>query len=345
MKITINPDLKPAGPERLAAMTNKLSTFDSLMKQEMEGGKATIVHFGIGASTSCITHASYTEYLGYCWAEHWKAVLSPDIFRHIILCQVGQLVTKLPEVFRSLFTDSDEKQEILLQGVGPKYPLAALAEVFGKKLRMSTRPWLSPFSTSDGNAIEANIVALAQAASPFYNYSMYLCGIPAVYLNGDQKDWRLLQELMNELFTELTGCVAADDLRGKLTEWWSGIIVTLAEIIAILGEANGNELDQCNIAIARRAREFFTDMFRLVRCGSGSDVEVEGWITKLYLEAPSTRYPRNYALNVGFMDYRDLSANKDYRMYSGLLASEFTGATLVPSFSSVILEKHATPAS
>lgn len=324
MKIIIDPGLKPSGPDRLSELTKKLSKLDHLMRDEMTGGKASLVHCEITDNT--VTHASYTEYLGLCWGNHWGAVISPDIIRHLLLCQVGQLVNEWPEVFRRVFTASADKQQISLPGEGPLFPLEDLAAALTDKMGMSPTPWLTRFSGSTRQSIEANIVALAQAASPFYDYSMYMCGIPHVHLHGTQDDWRLLQNITSHLFSALMSCAAASDLEQPLEMWWKSTQRAVLDITSVLGD---NEA----------AADLFRGMFQMRRCGSGSQHEVEGWITKLYRLVPPSRYPENYATNASRMDYVDLTAKKAYRMYSGLLYSSLADDVLVPKFGKLVLEK------
>ena len=66
------------------------------------------------SDTSSHTHAGLIHYFHYCWAKEYGCVLRPDMIWYTIVSNFVELVLKFPEKFRSLFTDSPEKKDIIL---------------------------------------------------------------------------------------------------------------------------------------------------------------------------------------------------------------------------------------
>jgi hypothetical protein len=260
-----------------------------------------------------ITHRNYLRYLGHCWQAHYGAIISPTILWNIVLNNLAYKVNKTPDVFKKYFTESDEKQEIcamqggnlidtalLIAGVSQKIPTEILEHVFPK------------YSTDTEKAIIANYTAFLDMVSPYYNYSMYLCGIPKIRVLGTQDDW--LRFIFN------LGVITS--MIPEFTEY----LLKVANKIAMISE------NTCD----------YSKMFRLDECGSGSQVEVEGWIRDFFIEQPRVSYPENFISCISKIDYHNYNDNKGYRLYAGLFTSTIEDGYLIPAFDNMYFVKAAT---
>ena len=59
------------------------------------------------------THKNYIHYLTLAWSNHFSVVLSPDIIFFTILCEIADEILSNPDSYRHLFTDSQEKKQIM----------------------------------------------------------------------------------------------------------------------------------------------------------------------------------------------------------------------------------------
>ena len=154
-------------------------------------------------------------------------------------------------------------------------------------------------------------IGFCDMCSPYYAYGMLCCGIPAVNVLGTADDYKLMKHKWDDLAK----------LFPDLSAYFSQVSATLQSIVSNLS-----------------APDFWTKMFNLERCGSGGEVEVEGWITTLFKDVPSIRYVGNYTTGVSVMEYTNFSTGKKYKMQDGLFFSRMEGVFLVPKFGFTIHE-------
>jgi hypothetical protein len=255
-------------------------------------------------------HMNYLRYLAECWKNHYGVIISPTIFWNMVLNNLAYKVNKTPDVFRKYFTESDEKQEICVEQGGNKIDvtllIAGVASVIPGEILDHVFP---KYSTDTEKSTIANYTAFLDMVSPYYNYSMYLCGIPKVRVLGTEEDWALFYKKLNEIATRIPEFCSYLQLVGY----------RLAQIIDITAD--------------------FSKMFRLDRCGSGSQVEVEGWIKEFFIEQPSVNYPENFISCISKIDYHNYNDGKDYRLYAGLFTSTIEDGYLLPEFDNMYFQK------
>jgi hypothetical protein len=144
-------------------------------------------------------HRNYLTYLEKCWADHLGIVITPDIFWYTLLSEFATLVKGSPENYRSLFTDSPEKKDIIVvSGSLTVMPLDALVKALKRQVPSDTSlffPNLS-FTKNSGHAF---LASFCDICSPYYNYMMYMCGFPYIDVKGSIEDWKLLKEHWDRL--------------------------------------------------------------------------------------------------------------------------------------------------
>ena len=257
-------------------------------------------------------HDNYLCYLEKCWADHQVAVVTPDIFWNMILCELAQVVVKSPEKYRALFTDSDDKKEIVVYTSDPYViPLDSIIGELKRLVPTNVDEFLPTFSTSTIRSTFAQYAAFADMCSPYYNYSMFCCAIPAIDVRGTSEDWYKIVdhiETLRQYFPDLSA--------------YFKIIHTLFTAIAI---------DSSKLYV-------WENMFNLEKCGSGSQVEVVGWITKLFVERPKLAYSRNFSTHISKVKYKNLNTDKKYTMSQGLFFSNLIDGILVPEFGYIVNE-------
>lgn len=257
-------------------------------------------------------HQNYLYYLQKCWGEHLGIVITPEIIWYTLLCEIAALVKENPEQYRQLFTNSTDKKEILVEGGDIILPLGKIVAELRKLVPTDIATFLPQTSTLTPHSLFAQYAAFCDICSPYYDYSMFMCGIPKIDIRGTKEDYQLITYHWDNV----------SELIGK-SEWTEKVKLTLNRIV--------EELEN---------PEFWKDIFALERCGSGGQVEVIGWFSDLYRIEPSIRFVGNYTTGISIVNYKNISTNKNYSLNSGLFYSKMEGDFLVPEFGFVVEEKH-----
>jgi hypothetical protein len=291
---------------------------NSLIPEEIhQGGFETKYFFkdneGFDAITNMdakIVHRNYLDYLCLCWKRHYGVVVSPTILWNMVLNNMAYKVNKTPDVFRKYFSESDEKQEICVQQGGNLIDVKLLVEgLMGRIPTDIMIPCFLGFSTDTENAKIANYTAFLDMVSPYYNYSMYLCGIPKVKVLGTKEDW--------EHFIDNCNVIA------KIIPEFGDYLIKVSSKVDDIAKGSAD----------------FSQIFRLDRCGSGSQAEVAGWIRDFYIEQPRVSYPENFISCMAKIDYHNYNDGQDYRMFAGLFTSTNEDGYLVPAFDKMYFQK------
>lgn len=264
-----------------------------------------------------IHHQNYLEYLITCWANHYNAVIKPDYFWHIILCEVATHIKDNSQKYRHLFTDSDTKKDIIVVTADPQVlPLAAIVEQLNKLLPVGGEAFINDFSTSTRLSKMASYAAFADAMSPYYNYMMLLCGIPKIKIEGTNEDWEKIRKSIDTFMTYFDA---------KFNTYLAGVYDIISKII---DANNGGE------------HEFLKNILKYERCGSGSAMEVNGWIQHMFYSQKRPRYSSNFPTCNSLVEYKNLTTNKEYKMITGLFGSDLNEeGYLIPEFGYAVYEK------
>jgi len=261
-----------------------------------------------------IYHQSYLTYLEICWDLHYGAVVSPDIIWQGLLCELALIVNADPKRYRHLFTDSEEKKElIVITAELEVMPLNLLIDLLKANVPTNSEIFLPKFNTTTERSLHAFSAAFCDMCSPYYKYSMMLCGIPSIRLDGTEEDWRELLKCWERIGV----------LFDSNKDYFYNVRNVLENIVHQFKEVNIN---------------FWEKMFALKPCGSGSQVEVEGWITKFYLKTPHVRYTTNFSTHTSSVKYKQLNTGKKYDMRVGLFHSALQDGLLVPDFGFSVME-------
>ncbi len=263
-----------------------------------------------------IFHQNYMEYLEKCWGSHYGVIVRPDILWYTLLCEITQIIHQDPDVYSHLFSDHEEKTDITIRSDSMVImPLDVLISSLSKLVPINTDPFLIDFSTSTDRSRHACYAAFADMCSPYYNYSMYRCGIPKIRVDGTMEDYEKILINWNIL----------GDVMRINNEYFQRVQKILTNIIT---------------SIKKYDLDFWQDIFQLEQCGSGHQVEVCGWWKDLYYKLPNVQYVCNFSSHVSVVSYTQLNTQKKYSMKDGLFHSIVDDAYLVPDYSSVITENN-----
>lgn len=299
-------------------------------KELIPDDKYTIEEFNHGLKTKtqtivrdCISghfrQKNYLLYLHHAWGGHYGVVISPDIFWQIFLTEIAGHIKDNSEYYRKLFTSSEKKVEITVPTGDPQLiDLKLIESELRKLVPTDINLFMPEFTTSTESSLMAFKAAFADAMTPYYNYSMYLCGIPKIRIDGTVEDWQKM-------------CTSVDELK-KIIDKDEKIVSYLSKVKALFEKI-------CNTP--NTDIEFWKDIFTLKKCGSGSQVEVHGWITDLFIKIPSVRYGENFSSCVSKVPYTFLNTGQKFELIYGLFGSSMEEEFLVPEFGYLISEETA----
>jgi hypothetical protein len=224
------------------------------------------------------------------------------------LSEIGEHIKSNSEYYRSHFTTSDKKINISVPTGDPQLiSLELITEGLRKLVPSDIDLFLPKFTTSTKESSLAFMSVFADTMTPFYSYFMYMCGIPRVKILGTDSDWELIINNLRSLMS----------ITDKITKY-------LNQVIDVI---NNNILNK-NVK----------NIFSIKKCGSGGQVEVNGWITKLFMKIPSVRYVENYPTCVSRVPYLFESTGQNFELSYGLFSSNEQDGYLIPDFGFVINE-------
>jgi len=258
-----------------------------------------------------IIHRNYLDYLSMCWKNHYGIIISPTILWNMVLGNLAFEVNKNPETYRKYFTNFNDKMEIIINQGGNLINVKLLINKLNGIIPNNIMDDFFPdFTTDTDKSIIANYTAFLDMVSPYYNYGMFLCGIPKIKILGTDEDWDLLGASCVRIWTAIP----------EFKSYLNTVLDRINEIIY-------NDAD-------------FSKFFSLQRCGSGSQVEVNGWITDFFIEQPSINFPENFISCISKIDYKNYNEDgKEYRLFAGLFTSEIEDGYLVPEFNNMYFVK------
>jgi hypothetical protein len=253
------------------------------------------------------------EYLCHAWDSHLGIVITPDMIWYSLQCELAGIVSSKTETYRNLFTTSEGKQEIVIQSDSlTVMPLDRLMNTLKSKIPSDISNFIPEFSTSNERSAFAKFAAFCDMVSPYYNYSMFCCGFPAINVKGEVSDWQKLYNCWKEI--------------GKLFKEDKSYIDKVDSLLDRICRSL-NDVD------------FWKKMFSLEKCGSGSQYTVSGWINDIYYKIPEFNLPNNYPSHISIVKYKQLDIGKNYEMKQGLISSKIEDGFLVPDFAYIIYEK------
>ena len=237
--------------------------------------------------------------ISHAYKYHKSVTINPTDVWILILSQFKTIIKENVEFYRHLFTDSPEKTEISVPTNSLyELPVESVIARLNEYIKFDSKLVRVEFSTDTPIANEVKNHLLLDMASPYFNYSMFLCGIPSIKIGGEVEDW----ERLENAFLQLNEIFYLKD-NDEYLNWQCSV----AHIASVLLSAAKGDYDV----------DFFGDIFTQRNVGSGGDLEIKGWITSLFYKLPKVPKIENFNSHISCIEYKNKSTNKDYIMLSG----------------------------
>lgn len=257
-----------------------------------------------------VFHDTYLNYLYHGYAKHYGIVVKPDFIWFTILNEISRIVKENPEHYREMFTDSTNKKEVSVFTDDPiVMPIDSLLESVFKLIPkgLDKNNVLLNFSTSTASSKLAFSTSFLEAASPFYCYSMFMCGFNKINVLGTIADYEMMKQSITNLSIVFTG--------KKIVKYFNKVLGLIDKIIVGFEDDN-----------------FWKDIFYVEKCGSGSQQIVKGWFHKLFDDFDGYKMMKAFPKHVAIVEYKNLSTGLSYKMQVGIFSSIIEDGYLIPDF-------------
>lgn len=239
------------------------------------------------ANTFSKAHYSYPFYLFECFANHYGAVITPDVLWFTSLITFTKYIDSRSEVSRHFFADSTAKREIKFipeRAEIDTWVGQYLAQV-QKDLKVPTNLLFPTFTTSTPNSKLAMQVAICDIVSPYYQGCILSCGIPHITVDGTAGDYEALKNTAEGLASYFASDKQAHGFFQRIAN-------RAANIIGFLSKENDGS--------------FLRSFFECRNCASGHPVyKVKGWITEFMTmqQDQSELLLKDYGLNCAMVQF------------------------------------------
>lgn len=273
-----------------------------------------------------ITHRGFLDYLSLAYRNHYSIVIRPDDIWFMVMAELTLVIAKNPENYASLFTTTpDKRQEIRVPTLDPTQINPALViEHLKDCVPANVELFLPEFTTTTPASRLALHVAFCDMASPYYNYSTYLCGIPSIRVEGTEEDWAKVAQGFNKL-TDLFKPLGAE---GKSLLW-----VYLNRCYKCVKAMIG--------AVVTDDARNLSKIVKVEPCGSGSQYEMSGWVLDFCTNNSKVQL-EGLPPHIASMSYKNMDTGRTFKLSAGLTESVLDGYFLVPRYSHYVIE--TTPA-
>lgn len=288
----------------------------------------------IGSELNSATETLLPGFLGLvseCYSRHEKLVVQPHDLWFIVLTELAREVNGNPEKYRSLFTNSDEKQDISIPtGAVELIDVNTLVSHLAGLINVPIQAFLPTLSTATPDVIAAFSASFCDMVQSYYSYSTFCCGIPEIEVTGTPEDWAMLATCalaLENIFKELEGPQVEKYGLAK------GPIQYMANVrqlfITILADVATGEPDV----------KFWKGIFTSRNVGSGGELEISGWIKDLYLaERPGPKI-NNFEVSLGVVPYKNLDTGRHFTaIYGAFGVLRTEDGFLTSSYDNVIFE-------
>ncbi len=249
-------------------------------------------------------HKNYLEYLVGAWSQHHSIVISPDIVWFAILNEIAKGVVEMPDQHRPLFTRSPDKITIAVPVGVVDEPLPVdliVSELIGL-VPIDATLFIPKFSTTTEMAQLTHLASFAETCSPYYSYMTFMCGFRRIRMDGTADDYDLAMGRAIAIYNEF------DRIGSPLATWMSGNMLPWLSNIAD--------------AYHKKDAKYFENMLSVERCGSGGEIEVDGWWSKIYRQQPKgVRKPENFPTQIARVPWINIETQRRFTLNCGLFYS------------------------
>jgi hypothetical protein len=297
LDLILNPDLEIQRCRRRPKIV--WSTIKNRLDQS--GAKHTLLATDLDTthdmSGTYAQQLGFLEMLSLAYSQHRKVEIAPHDLWYIVLCELATYIKGNVEECRPLFTKSAEKVSIVVPTDDPSaIDLNLVLDQLRNLVPLEVALFVPELSTLNTYSRMSMYAALCDGLQHYYNYMTFCCGIPAVRIMGTLEDWETLSNCVTGLMN------AFADIEGPIFPYLIKVQNVFGAIVNSYKSKNP---------------EFFLNIFTQKNVGSGGELDIDGWITDLYLERKNTRKLENFLTSFATVPYTNLDSGKNFKAVYG----------------------------
>lgn len=241
-----------------------------------------------------LQNIGFLGFLSHAYSNHVKIAISPYDIWILIISEISKFIVSRPEPFRGLFTNSAEKQEIVvLTDSLYEMPMNVLSAALASNINFNADILFPKLSIESEESVRMIQALFCEMASPYYSYSMLMCGLPEIKVLGTVDDWKMIKTHFDDLFELMGKCCNFENYKLRV-----GIILD-----SIINSFEYSEDDKVL---------FWKDIFSEKNIGSGSQLEIKGWITHFLIVQEKPLKLENFTNSIGYVRYKSLDTGNHY---------------------------------
>ena len=300
MRVVLDDTLVRDDPEKPLIDDKSLDSFSRTFALKLgKSTNATVIGLDLYDGVEQL-HLGFVGLLAEAYNRHEKIRIAPHDLWFIVLTELAKIVNENSEACRPLFTNASEKIEILTQTDDPtKIDLEAVMVALNALVPTDVRAFLPELSTADDDVKLAMYATFADMVQSYYSYSTFMCGIPEIEVTGTFEDWQKL----------VTSCGALARLFMAVgLPRVTGYIIEVGDVLVKIGAHVGG---------VEPEPEFWKGIFTQKNIGSGGQLAINGWITKLFFTKHPVNKLENFTSTYGVIPYKNLESGRSFKAAHG----------------------------
>lgn len=294
MQIILNSTLEAKPNNRVSDISNSLNSLAQKQHSLTKEFMYDVIH---GETETSLQNSGFVGLLSACYSQHLPVAIAPHDIWVLLLSEVSKEVAQHSDSYRRFFTKSNEKESISVPSESiTEMPIGVLSKALSEKILFDSGIIFQNFSNETPIVTQTIQAIFCDMASPFYSYSMFCCGIPSIQLLGTTEDWEKVLKGMT---------VLVDMFETSILKSY------LQKIRPILQQFISASQEQVDV-------DFWKDIFTQKNIGSGGDLTIDGWITKLFITEHSFPKLTNFTATNGVVKYTQLQTKQEFvAIYGG----------------------------
>lgn len=315
---------------------------DAMLTQSKIISTVTDDNFRLIEPSTISTKIDYTQQglaqaLFIAWATEQGFALGPDMVLSTVISEVVAAVCDKPNDFKHLFTASQGTGKTVLnlsEGLTIDSLIKHLSQHIPNKqlVDITTN---TTFSCAPPHYSQVMGIALANMASPYYEYWSTRCGLPMVRLLGTDEDWLRLHTRLLELADVFISQEGPGSV-GYVPNPFACVVYPPVTLVKQYIQRAASTVQDIIKAKSDNNAEFFKGIFSYranPKCGSGhDDVLMDGWIRTFYRSQHNLM--SQYPSHINCLPYIDKTSDEPvYKVYvAGLTSSQVKDGILYPEY-------------
>ena len=266
------------------------------------------------------------DYYRFCFANHLIVQIRVQDIAFIFSCVISKHVTKHKEVFRSLFTTSEKKEDIEIMSTDQRINLTEILQKVDEVAPLKLMKFMPKFSTDTAASFCARQSAFAEMVSPYYRFITYCCGYRGMRIIGSKEDWTSLGDAIGA-FRIIFASVSS-----PLTDYFHH----MSTIVNKFREQVASGIPDLS---------WLHDFYQRTRCGSGSQEAVGGTTVCQLFNMPQNKRPGLFPSCITTVPYtiKNGKYQGSYHLHYGIHSAQQRGRELIPLYNYVLTQTNLGP--